>query len=79
MSKYLITYQLHNENDYSGIHNAIKKIGGKKVIKSVYNLTLKNSNCIEIYNNLKDFIDESSGDEIIIVEYINFKQSKKNK
>lgn len=69
MATYLISYDLNKNKDYPKLWDELKRVGGHKILASVYlvNVNLKTS--AEVCNWIKKYVDND--DSIVVVKYEN--------
>ncbi|MFK3663916.1 CRISPR-associated endonuclease Cas2 [Ochrobactrum teleogrylli] len=61
--RYLVSYDLHNHRDYTRLHNELKRLGGAKILLSMWGIQSVLS-VTQLRNHLQRFVDH---DDTILV------------
>ncbi len=61
MARYLLTYDLRGDRNYSKLYEELKKFNALKVLESTYCFRQYETNAFKLRRHFKKFIDEDDG------------------
>lgn len=71
MKIFFVDYDLRQEKDYKTLTDELVRLGGIRVLKSLWSLKLADTNtCVIVRDHLKKFMDKDDG--IIVSEVIGY-------
>ncbi len=69
MKIFFVDYDLRGDRDYQTLYDELNRLGGKRVLKSLWSLKLNdNTDCSSLRDHLMQFIDNDDG--LIVSEVV---------
>lgn len=70
MALYFVDYDLRKQHDYQKLYDALQALGAIRVLESLWALKHSNTNCTQVRDHLKQYMDKDDG--VIVSEVVNW-------